>query len=219
MSSAAGQVSSAWVTSRGFQLPKVRLDEPDTGMDYRNVNVTAYVTATPDLLGDEKPWITRRTVVIWPPVTHADAMILTLNGQNGNTTTVRVKNNADGTEKTGISIEIFSENAWNPLTINPDGYYHLTTERCSGRYTPSSSSAQMTYRFDLETLLWQKSDGSFTLILPNCSTLTTDDGQTLTSGRTLMKSVSIRATTQKNLDGTDAAYVASGEKTLSFVDN
>ena len=219
ISSAAGQVSSVWVTSGGFRLPKVRLDEPDTGMDYRNVNVTAYVTATPDLLGDEKPWITRRTVVTWPPVTHADAMILTLNGQNGNTTTVRVKNNADGTEQTGISIEIFSENAWKPLTINPDGYYHLTTERCSGRYTPSSSSAQMTYRFDLETLLWQKSDGSFTLILPNCSTLTTDDGQTLTSGRTLMKSVSIQSTTQKNLDGTDAAYVASGEKTLSFVDN
>lgn len=219
ISSAAGQVSSAWVTSRGFQLPKVRLDEPDTGMDYRNVNVTAYVTATPDLLGDEKPWITRRTVVTWPPVPHADAMLLTLNGQNGNTTTVRVKNNADGTGKTGISIEILRENAWNPLTIDPDGYYHLTAERCSGRYTPSSSSAQMTYRFDLETLLRQESDGSFTLILPNCSTLATDDGQTLTSGRTLMKSVSIQSTTQKNLDGTDAAYVASGEKTLSFVDN
>ena len=219
ISSAAGQVSSAWVTSGGFQLPKVRLDEPDTGMDYRNVNVTAYVTATPDLLGDEKPWITRRTVVTWPPVPHADAMILTLNGQNGNKTTVCVKNNADGTGKTGISIEILRENAWNPLTIDPDGYYHLTAERCSGRYTPSSSSAQMTYRFDLETLLRQESDGSFTLILPNCSTLATDDGQTLTSGRTLMKSVSIQSTTQKNLDGTDAAYVASGEKTLSFVDN
>lgn len=214
ISSAAGQVSSAWVTSRGFQLPKVQLNEPDTGMDYRNVNVTAYVTATPDLLGDEKPWSTRRTVVTWPPVPHADAMLLTLNGQNGNTTTVRVKNNADGTENTGISIEILRENAWNPLTIDPDGYYHLTAERCSGRYTPSSSSAQMTYRFDLETLLRQESDGSFTLILPNCSTLATDDGQTLTSGRTLMKSVSIQSTTQKN-----AAYVASGAKTLSFVDN
>lgn len=214
ISSAAGQVSSAWVTSRGFQLPKVQLNEPDTGMDYRNVNVTAYVTATPDLLGDEKPWSTRRTVVTWPPVPHADAMLLTLNGQNGNTTTVRVKNNADGTGNTGISIEILRENAWNPLTIDPDGYYHLTAERCSGRYTPSSSSAQMTYRFDLETLLRQESDGSFTLILPNCSTLATDDGQTLTSGRTLMKSVSIQSTTQKN-----AAYVASGAKTLSFVDN
>lgn len=219
ISSAAGQVSSVWVTSRGFQLPKVQLNEPDTGMDYRNVNVTAYVTATPDLLGDEKLWSTRRTVVTWPPVPHADAMILTLNGQNGNTTTVRVKNNADGTGETGISIEILRENAWNPLTIDPDGYYHLTAERCSGRYTPSSSSAQMTYRFDLETLLRQESDGSFTLILPNCSTLATDDGQTLTSGRTLMKSVSIQSTTQKNLGGTDAAYVASGEKTLSFVDN
>ena len=219
ISSAAGQVSSAWVTSGSFQLPKVRLNEPDTGMDYRNVNVTAYVTATPDLLGDEKPWSTRRTVVTWPPVPHADAMILTLNGQNGSKTTVCVKNNADGTGKTGISIEILRENAWNPLTIDPDGYYHLTAERCSGRYTPSSSSAQMTYRFDLETLLRQERDGSFTLILPNCSTLATDDGQTLTSGRTLMKSVSIQSTTQQNLDGTDAAYVASGEKTLSFVDN
>ena len=68
----------------------------------------------------------------------------------------------------------------------------------------------------LDDLLRREDDGTFTLVLPNLSTLTTDDGQTLTYGVTLMNRVTVQATTNANLTGTDPAYATSEERELSF---
>lgn len=210
ISSAAGQVSSAWVTSGAYRLPRVQLDAPVTAMDYRDVATDVTVTTRPDIPGELQSWATRRTLITWPLGKYADQLLLTLTQTDGgqeSTTQLRLTIGADQRLE---SVEKWRENAWETLTNNQGAYYHLTTGKRSGRYTPVGGQ-EMPYEFALDTLLRQESDGSFTLILPNCSTLTTADQQVLTVGQTLVTKVTLQSCSTEQ-----SAYADSAARELAF---
>lgn len=210
ISSAAGQVSSAWVTSPVYQLPRVQLDTPVTAMDYRDVATDVTVTTRPDIPGELQTWATRRTLITWPLGKYADQLLLTLTQTDGGQETETQLRLTIGADQRLEKVEKRNGNAWETLTNNQGAYYHLTTGKRSGRYTPVGGQ-EMPYEFALDTLLRQESDGSFTLILPNCSTLTTNDQQVLTVGQTLVTKVTLQACSTDQ-----TAYADSAERELAF---
>ena len=211
ISSAAGQVSSQWVTCPTvYRLPRVQLDTPVTAMDYRDVETLVNIVSIPGLPGTEETWSARRTLVTWPGVTHADGVKLTLTDQNGQEFCFQIRLNAEGKIEKIEKIENLDGTAENYLTMYPDGYYHLVKATDTGRYTPTGSAVSQPYTYAADTLLRQE-DGVLVLSLPNLSTLTTKDGQVLTIGKTLMQSVRIQATTSSS-----EAYADSAERELAF---
>ena len=94
-------------------------------------------------------------------------------------------------------------------------YVLIKGDAVTARYTPTGSPNQFNYTYSLDTLL-RVDGGTYTLCLPNVSTMTTDDGQTIALGTVQTKKLTVTADAADNLTGESAAFAASPPRELTF---
>ncbi len=81
ISSGGGNISSYWVRAdRPVQLPYVKLKTPEVSSDSKDYEVTATVTESPDLPGEEVTWKAKHTILTWDSVECAEMFGIHLSG-------------------------------------------------------------------------------------------------------------------------------------------
>ena len=92
ISSGAGHVSSLWTRSTlAYQLPYVKLAQPDVSADTEDYQLPVSVKTTPNVPGSVQNWTAKHTVLEWNSVDCADAYEINLTGQVTDTTSVTGK--------------------------------------------------------------------------------------------------------------------------------
>ncbi len=210
ISNTSGQVSSDWVASGLERLPRVKLAQPSSTVEHTDLPMTVNISNLPGMQGNAQQWSARRTTISWPAVENADVYQLALT-DGGETTDIRILQTANG-----VTVQRRNGAAWETVTANAEGWFTLREgDSVTGRYAPSGSTGQYYYTYRLDTLLRADANG-FTLCLPNVSTLTTQDGQSINGGAVSTTEVSITSNVQANLAGTSAYYAASDARTHTF---
>ena len=216
VSSAAGQVSSDWVTSERVRLPAVKLDSPSAVVGQIGRTIPVSVTVKADIDPEEKLWTAEQTTISWTGVDSADRYDLVLTDKNGGKCQLRIT-------ETGTSVPTVEVSAdgtvWTGVTPKPDGSWAVTDPiRFSGAYQTDSGAAYA-YACELGTVLQREADGDGTvvyrLILPNVSGLTPSDGPRFalpTKDVVQIAGVSVKA----DVSGGSQAYVSSDVRELTF---
>ena len=80
ISSGGGNISSEWTKSDSYRLPYVKLQSPQVESNEADTELTANVSTTPEVAGEDKVWTAKQTVLSWNSVDCADIFTLNLNG-------------------------------------------------------------------------------------------------------------------------------------------
>ncbi len=80
ISSGGGNLSSLWIHSDSYQLPYVKLEQPEITSDGRSTTITAYTSSNPDLPQTAQTWNVTNTVLQWNSVECADTYQMNLQG-------------------------------------------------------------------------------------------------------------------------------------------
>ena len=74
ISSGGGNISSEWTKSDTYRLPYVKLQSPQIESNEAVVELTANVSTTPEVAGEDKIWTAKQTVLSWNSVDCADIL-------------------------------------------------------------------------------------------------------------------------------------------------
>ncbi len=113
ISSGGGNVSSHWAKSEEvYQLPYVKLAEPEITSDRVESKLPVTVTTNPDIGGEAKEWDAQRTQLTWDSIECANVFSLKLNGN------VTDENTSAKTEKSAnIRITEQTDNKDHPIKV------------------------------------------------------------------------------------------------------
>ena len=185
ISQSAGQVSSAWVSSRPTTLPKVRLPQPTVTTASYTQPLTVMYGAQPQNM-ESRDWTAQLTTLSWPEVDNADTYEITLTNADGSQTVVR----ADLRDTT--KIEVKQGSSWKTIEVKADDWYTVTQGSAITESYSNASGSTRWFRCTLDTRLTV--DGkTITLCLPNAFSMTTHEAQTLQMNRVQVKTVQITA--------------------------
>ena len=185
ISQSAGQVSSAWVSSRQTTLPKVRLPQPTVTTASYTQPLTVMYGAQPQNM-ESRDWTAQLTTLSWPEVDNADTYEITLTNADGSQTVVR----ADLRDTT--KIEVKQGSSWKTIEVKADDWYTVTQGSAITESYSNASGSTRWFRCTLDTRLTV--DGkTITLCLPNAFSMTTHEAQTLQMNRVQVKTVQITA--------------------------
>ena len=210
-SSGAGNLSSLWVHSGVYQLPYVKLEEPEVTSDKtEGRTVTVQTTSNnPDLPSATETWNMTNTALEWNSVECADTYQMTLSG------TVQVQNGNDiSSKKLNSQIRILENYKGNLLTVQqkdvngnwsaasvpdqqeviptadpqkPRIIHHFMLDSYQTQISSSYSlnGVQNYYQLTLtaELLAEQQEDGTFhyTLLLPDAEQMDNGAGTTISN--------------------------------------
>lgn len=211
-SSGAGNLSSLWVHSPVYQLPYVKLEEPEITSDKtEGRTVTVQTTSSnPDLPSATETWNMTNTALEWNSVECADMYQMTLSG------TVQVQNGNDMlSKKLNSQIRILENYRGNLLTVQqkdasgnwssvavtdrqeviqttnpqkPRIIHHYTLDsyqtQISSSYQRNGIPTYYQMTLSAELLAEQLEDGTFhyTLILPDVEQMDDGAGTAITNG-------------------------------------
>ena len=112
ISSGGGNISSEWTKIRQLQTSVCKTSVATGESNEADTELTANVSTTPEVAGEDKVWTAKQTVLSWNSVECADIFTLNLNGtiqdasvQGGKTQLdkkVRMIETADGVQVQGI---------------------------------------------------------------------------------------------------------------------
>ena len=160
ISSGGGNISSEWTKSDSYRLPYVKLRSPQVESNEADTELTANVSTTPEVAGEDKVWTAKQTVLSWNSVDCADIFTLNLNGtikdasaQGGKTQLdkkVRIIETADGVQvqvyhlvevQKEINGEIRTVEEWQWVTIDEND--------TASQYPEGTPETEIHHEFDI----------------------------------------------------------------------
>ena len=160
ISSGGGNISSEWTKSDSYRLPYVKLQSPQVESNEADTELTANVSTTPEVAGEDKVWTAKQTVLSWNSVDCADIFTLNLNGtikdasaQGGKTRLdkkVRMIETADGVQvqvyrlvevQKEINGEIRTVEEWQWVTIDEND--------TASQYPEGTPETEIHHEFDI----------------------------------------------------------------------
>ena len=160
ISSGGGNISSEWTKSDSYRLPYVKLQSPQVESNEADTELTANVSTTPEVAGEDKVWTAKQTVLSWNSVDCADIFTLNLNGtikdasaQGGKTQLdkkVRMIETADGVQvqvyrlvevQKEINGEIRTVEEWQWVTIDEND--------TASQYPEGTPETEIHHEFDI----------------------------------------------------------------------
>ena len=160
ISSGGGNISSEWTKSDSYRLPYVKLQSPQVESNEADTELTANVSTTPEVAGEDKVWTAKQTVLSWNSVDCADIFTLNLNGtikdasaQGGKTQLdkkVRIIETADGVQvqvyrlvevQKEINGEIRTVEEWQWVTIDEND--------TASQYPEGTPETEIHHEFDI----------------------------------------------------------------------
>ena len=160
ISSGGGNISSEWTKSDSYRLPYVKLQSPQVESNEADTELTANVSTTPEVAGEDKVWTAKQTVLSWNSVDCADIFTLNLNGtikdasaQGGKTQLdkkVRMIETADGVKvqvyrlvevQKEINGEIRTVEEWQWVTIDEND--------TASQYPEGTPETEIHHEFDI----------------------------------------------------------------------
>jgi len=160
ISSGGGNISSEWTKSDSYRLPYVKLQSPQVESNEADTELTANVSTTPEVAGEDKVWTAKQTVLSWNSVECADIFTLNLNGtiqdasaQGGKTQLdkkVRMIETADGVQvqvyrlvevQKEINGEIRTVEEWQWVTIDEND--------TASQYPEGTPETEIHHEFDI----------------------------------------------------------------------
>ena len=160
ISSGGGNISSEWTKSDSYRLPYVKLQSPQVESNEVDTELTANVSTTPEVAGEDKVWTAKQTVLSWNSVDCADIFTLNLNGtikdasaQGGKTPldkNVRIIETADGVQvqvyrlvevRKEINGEIRTVEEWQWVTIDEND--------TASQYPEGTPETEIHHEFDI----------------------------------------------------------------------
>ena len=219
ISAGSGSISSDWVKSQAFQLPYVKLDQPNFVSGSKDATITAKVESTPGVPAETRTWSATRTTLTWDSVDSADMYVLNLSG-NAKTSSTDTEKTQIGTSiriletDSGVEVAYQKDGEWTSIAQSSDGAYHISSYRVesTGSYQAAAGGAPAyTIEAEAELTVTRNEDNSYSyeLLLPDMKNVTTHDGRSVSNENF---SVTANATIRADVNGSSDAYVASDEK-------
>lgn len=177
ISSGDGMVSSKWISSDSWQLPRVRLAKPDVKAATKEYDVDVTLNSNPDIPDDTEveTWTASRTVLTWDSVDYADIYDFTLTEKGeaaGVAFRIREENGA---------VKVFwqkQDGTWEEIT-GKNGAFELSQYEKTITGTYAGANGGQPYETVLGARLLTEDSGgrySYTLILPDANELSPKDG-------------------------------------------
>lgn len=199
-----GQLSSKWAANDAlWQLPYVKLGQPEVTVSSQERIVSATNTTNPDVPAPET-WPATQTVLQWGNAEPADACEIALTGKDSTGTPEIFRIEEDSTGGTG-KVKVFHKTLdtdgatviWSEVDAEPKepvpdegATERIVTFRLPGYQNNVAGSyveseAENFYEAQLDTVLevkWEKGQGfAYTLVLPDAENLRPKEGITITS--------------------------------------
>ena len=160
ISSGGGNISSEWTKSDSYRLPYVKLQSPQVESNEVDTELTANVSTTPEVAGEDKVWTAKQTVLSWNSVDCADIFTLNLNGtikdasaQGGKTPldkNVRIIETADGVQvQVYRLVEVPKEINGEVKTVEEWQWVTIDENDTASQYPEGTPETEIHHEFDI----------------------------------------------------------------------
>ena len=160
ISSGGGNISSEWTKSDSYRLPYVKLQSPQVESNEVDTELTANVSTTPEVAGEDKVWTAKQTVLSWNSVDCADIFILNLNGtiadtsaQGGKTQldkNVRIIETASGVQvQVYRLVEVQKEIDGKVTTVEEWQWVTINENDTASKYPEGTPETEIHHEFDI----------------------------------------------------------------------
>lgn len=160
ISSGGGNISSEWTKSDSYRLPYVKLQSPQVESNEADTELTANVSTTPEVAGEDKVWTAKQTVLSWNSVECADIFTLNLNGtitdasaQGGKTPldkNVRIIETADGVQvQVYRLVEVPKEINGEIKTVEEWQWVTIDENDTASQYPEGTPETEIHHEFDI----------------------------------------------------------------------